>query len=137
MSGMMIIYLPGSSPTRCSHYHGSINPSKALLPYLCCSGWGLPCLPNCFGSGELLPRRFTVTAHADMSASVDVYSLLRFPTIADSLCYKASCSAESGLSSPSRSFGIGAIIPPTLSYSSSSLSFATYKKRPQKSHVIT
>ena len=52
------------------------NIGRAALdrfPIWPCSGWGLPCLPCRHGSGELLPRHFTLTTY------VAVYFLWHFP----------------------------------------------------------
>ncbi len=35
--------------------------SRQPFPCLSCIAWGLPCLPRCLGSGELLPPRFALT----------------------------------------------------------------------------
>lgn len=34
--------------------------SRQPFPCLSCIAWGLPCLPRCLGSGELLPPRFAL-----------------------------------------------------------------------------
>ena len=58
----MIIYLGQRSPAASSNLPGNIG--RAALkrfPIWSCTGWGLPCLSCHHESGELLPRRFTLT----------------------------------------------------------------------------
>gem|GEM_PF-5507330 len=111
----MIIYLACPSPGRSCHYHGSMIRARCYS-HICVAPNGACKAPAVTdGTGELLPHRFTLTLPEDR----DVYSLLRFPVLADPLRYKAFCSAEFGLSSPIPQLRNEAIIAPTLSYYSS------------------
>jgi hypothetical protein len=64
----MIIYLSRISPRVRSRYRGTVmrpypRMKRAGCPssVLSCTAWGFSCLANCFASGELLPRLFTLT----------------------------------------------------------------------------
>jgi hypothetical protein len=64
----MIIYLSWISPRVRSRGRGTvmrryprINRAGCPSSVLSCTAWGFSCLANCFASGELLPRLFTLT----------------------------------------------------------------------------
>ena len=60
--GAMVIYLGCRSPgISCNLPESFRRAALKRFPIWSCSGWGLPCLPCRHGSGELLPRRFTLT----------------------------------------------------------------------------
>src|SRR5262249_38468430 len=42
------------------HTRGFLAGPAALSSVLSCTAWGFSCLANCFASGELLPRLFTL-----------------------------------------------------------------------------
>ena len=49
------------APNRCD-LPGSCNGAgRPSSPIWSCSAWGLPCQPDCFGRGALLPHHFTLT----------------------------------------------------------------------------
>jgi hypothetical protein len=63
----MIIYLSWISPRVRSRGRGTvmrryprINRAGCPSSVLSCTAWGFSCLANCFASGELLPRLFTL-----------------------------------------------------------------------------
>lgn len=90
----MIISLGCRSPGTSCNLPGNIG--RAALkrfPIWSCSRRGLPCLPCRHGSGELLPRHFTLTGQAGGMF------LWHFPGVAPGSRYEPPCPAEFGLSS--------------------------------------
>ena len=62
LDGAMIIYLGCRSPgTSCNLPESFGRAALKRFPIWSYSGWGLPCLSCRHESGELLPRRFTLT----------------------------------------------------------------------------
>lgn len=59
--------LPGRIPSR---FRGKEPDRLPVCPVLSCTTWGLSCLPGYPGSGELLPRLFTLTRPAEAERAV-------------------------------------------------------------------
>lgn len=77
---VVIIPLGHASPRASCDTPGSFG--RAVLersPIWSCSGWGLPCSRRYRRPGELLPRRFTLTATPLFREGAADFSLLHFP----------------------------------------------------------